>query len=325
MENPTATLFRLHPDRYIGNYEHSYPLIDFDVSFESYFDRVWEDDPRRSAYVIECSTSLSSILDGSLPHSKTITDEFPEMKELVAGMGNVTLGHSEVLVFTGLARRNSIDTYSIAVIEAPQSDNSLEDLQRFAEQTYTAFAACKKLGLDTIVTKRFGVNDAISDYIQILSAVLAGVKKISVRYVLSDYLPPVLRNYAALQNSQPLYGVWSDTLHLYSLSIEHIIRDLRVRAKFLYPLDLNTPTMRLQSGDYFRINAGRETVYGFVLHGHDPVVFHILELGEDGYPIMFNSFNDMWGMEIGRLSRTKAGYNYNNKPAEVTRLRWGEK
>lgn len=226
------TLYQLNSSSAIGVHDRSYPHITVNVSPDNYLDPTWADDIY-TAYIIESYPDLSSILDGRIPHSFAIAKEFPEMEKLIDA-ANIRIGPRQAVVFNGLVRRNRSKMCTFAVVEAPR----INDLRRFAEQTYTAFVGCKKLGFSRVVTKRFGTNPNISDYIQIMSAVLAGMREISIRYVENIDAAPVVKAYYESPRTDvdeaTLFSRTRKYLKLHEIDVSHIIPEPYIRAQYIY-------------------------------------------------------------------------------------------
>lgn len=102
-----------------------------------------------------------------------------EMKELIEGE-SPTVTSREAILFRNILASDSEPTnyVSIDLPDTTSNKYTLDELKHIALKTFTAFLGCKKMGWVKVTTSRYGVDQVAVDYIQIMSAWLAGLEEI---------------------------------------------------------------------------------------------------------------------------------------------------
>lgn len=106
------------------------------------------------------------------------TEGMPDdMKQLIINE-HPSVTSREAILFSNILDLELVNCVCIDLPETTSEEYSFDQLKHIAHKTYTSFLGCKMMGWTTIATKRIGANKTIVDYIQILSAWLAGVNEI---------------------------------------------------------------------------------------------------------------------------------------------------
>lgn len=137
------------------------PIVD--VSRLKYHDVHFRDDPLTTAYIID----IKDIDRLKLPDIRNI---------------DTSLADSEVLIFRNVEPNDSPVLTTYVAIDLPTRRKYMRRDARYAAlKTYCAFLTCRKMGITKIVTTRLGGDVGASDFLQLLSAWLAGIELISFR------------------------------------------------------------------------------------------------------------------------------------------------
>lgn len=122
-------------------------------------------------------SSTNAYSDSSTAHVITNTHDAPEEIRQLVAKGIPTTANNEAILFSNILDANS-RLCNYALVDLPHTNKeyySRHELNHIALGTYMAFRGCVRMGWTRVVTAMSGVDMESINFLQILSAWLAGI------------------------------------------------------------------------------------------------------------------------------------------------------